>query len=140
MHVSKKKKMTLCLNSSRKDVPTMLHEAVATVMLTNEKHCNLRLACYTQQLAKLQKVEDSSTFLATCNASIYCIASCENGVLRGRTQLFQRLQTFAFFFFHFNQFDQTSLDKPKINLTLKPDIFAWTLNYLWMSEALILSI
>ena len=33
---------------------------------------------------KLRKVEESSTFLATCNATFYCIASRENGVLYGQ--------------------------------------------------------
>ena len=40
-------------------------------------------------LATLRKGEDSSTFLATCNATSCCIASCENGVLHG--QLFSQL-------------------------------------------------
>ena len=35
-------------------------------------------------LATLQKVEDSSTFLATWNATFCCIASCENGVSHGK--------------------------------------------------------
>jgi len=41
-------------------------------------------------LTTLGKVEDCSTFAATCNATFCCIAGCENGVLH--MQFFCNLQ------------------------------------------------
>ena len=54
----------------------MLHEAIflatCNATMTNKKPFKLQRGCYTQAtcLAKLQKVEGRSTFLATRNATI----------------------------------------------------------------------
>ena len=72
---------------------TMLHEAsfpaTCNATMTNEKNCKLHRTCNrmlhaTACLATLRKVEiiSRSTFLATCNATFYCIDSCEYGVLQ----------------------------------------------------------
>ena len=60
----------------KKSLKAMLHEAIflatCNAMMRTEKHCKLQRRCYTQAtcLATLRKVEDSSTSLATRNATI----------------------------------------------------------------------